>query len=149
MTLLDSSFAYVVFLFLFFLFHDLNFLLGLFLFLFWVENLIIYVVFMHVTPLTHKHVFVSIVFRGIEFILIITITLIVYLGRWAFVVSITTIKFMVDQWFFFYETLAQVENNTFPFQQHLKAMSCPYAWPHKWRTVTGMPIMPFRVNVRY
>jgi hypothetical protein len=28
-------------------------------------------------------------------------------------------------------------------------LSCPYAWPHTRRPITGMPIMPFRVNVRF
>jgi hypothetical protein len=37
--LLDSSYAHVVFLFLFFLFHDLNLELGLPLFSFWVKIL--------------------------------------------------------------------------------------------------------------
>jgi hypothetical protein len=28
-----------------------------------------------------------------------------------------------------------------------RQLSCPYAWPHTWWPVTGMPIMSFRVNV--
>jgi len=28
-------------------------------------------------------------------------------------------------------------------------LSCLYAWPHTWRLVTGMSIMPFRVNVHF
>jgi hypothetical protein len=27
-------------------------------------------------------------------------------------------------------------------------LSCPYAWLHTWQPIMGMPIMPFRVNVR-
>ncbi len=72
-------------------------------------------------PLTHKHAFLPIIFNGIEFIPIATIAPITYLGSWALVVSIIVVRFMVDQQPFFLETLAQVDNNIFPFQQHFKA----------------------------
>jgi len=45
-----------------------------------------------------------------------TITATASLGNWAFVTSIVTIRFMVDQHPFYLETLTQVDNNTFPFQ---------------------------------
>jgi len=47
--------------------------------------------------LYHKQTFFFITFNGIEFILIATITLITYLGNWAFVVLIKVVKFMIDQ----------------------------------------------------
>jgi len=46
-----------------------------------------------------------------------------YLGSWAFIASIIATRFMVDQCPFLFEMLAQIDNNTFPFQQHLKAAS--------------------------
>jgi hypothetical protein len=49
-----------------------------------------------------------------------TITPTTYLGNWAFVTLITVIRFMIDQQPFLFETLAQVDNNTFPFQQRFK-----------------------------
>ncbi len=69
--------------------------------------------------LTYKHFFFPITFGGIKFIPITTITLITYIGSWAFVVSIIVVKFMVDQHPFLFETFAQV-NNTFHFQQYFK-----------------------------
>jgi len=54
-------------------------------------------------------------FNGIKFISTATIALISYLGSSALVTLVITIRFMVDQHPFFLETLAQVENNTFPF----------------------------------
>jgi hypothetical protein len=42
------------------------------------------------------------------------------LKNWALVASIITIRFMVDQHPSLFEALAWVNNNTFPFQQHLK-----------------------------
>jgi len=44
-----------------------------------------------------------------------TITPTTYLGNWAFVTSIVVARFMVDQQSFLFETLVQVDNNTFPF----------------------------------
>jgi hypothetical protein len=38
-----------------------------------------------------------------------------YLGSWAFVVSIKVTRFIVGEHPFFFEALAQVENNTFLF----------------------------------
>jgi hypothetical protein len=48
-----------------------------------------------------------------------TITLTTYLGSWALVISVIAIRFMVDQCPFLLEALARVDNNTFPFQQHI------------------------------
>jgi hypothetical protein len=47
--LLGFCLAYLMFLFLFFLFHDLNVELGLHLIKFWLENHVVLVVFMLVT----------------------------------------------------------------------------------------------------
>ncbi len=70
-------------------------------------------------PLTRKQVF-PIILSGIELIPTSTITLIIYLKNWAFVASIIVVRFMVNQRPFFL-ALVWVNNNTFPFQQHLKA----------------------------
>jgi hypothetical protein len=72
-------------------------------------------------PLTYKHAFLPITFNGIEFISMATITPTTYLRSWSLVTSIIIVRFMVDQQPFFLETLTQVDNNVFPFQQHLKA----------------------------
>jgi hypothetical protein len=45
-----------------------------------------------------------------------TIALTTYLRSWAFVTLIIAIRFMVDQHPFLLKTLAQIDNNTFPFQ---------------------------------
>jgi hypothetical protein len=45
-----------------------------------------------------------------------TIAPIAYLGNWAFVVLIIVVWFMINPCPFLLEALAQVENNTFPFQ---------------------------------
>jgi len=50
------------------------------------------------------------------FISTATIALVAYLGSWALIVS----SFMVDQHPFLFEALTWVDNNSFPFQQHLK-----------------------------
>jgi len=60
-------------------------------------------------------------FGGSDIILTSTIAPIAYLESWAIVISIITARFMVDQCPFLFEALIQVNNNTFPFQQHLKA----------------------------
>jgi len=71
-------------------------------------------------PLDCKQTFLPITFSGIGFIPMATIAPITYLGNWAFVASIIVVRFMVDQRPFLLETLTWVNNNTFPFQQHLK-----------------------------
>jgi hypothetical protein len=71
-------------------------------------------------PLACKQASFLITFSGIGFILIATIVPTTYLGNWAFVDSIIVARFMIDQRPFLLEALAQVDNNTFPFQQHLK-----------------------------
>jgi hypothetical protein len=50
-----------------------------------------------------------------------TIDLTTYLGSWGFVVSIIVVRFIVDQRSFLLESLPWIDNNTFLFQQHLKA----------------------------
>jgi hypothetical protein len=57
-------------------------------------------------PLARKQAFLPIVFGSICFIPTTTITPTTYLKRWAFVVSIIVVKFMVDQHPFIFETLA-------------------------------------------
>ncbi len=74
-------------------------------------------------PLVCKHASPLITFNGIELIPMATITPTTYLGNWAFVTLIIVIRFMIDQQPFLFETLAQVDNNTFPFQQHFKTTS--------------------------
>ncbi len=65
-------------------------------------------------PLAWKQAYFPITFSGIRFILMTTITLTTYLGSWAFVASITTIRFIIDEHFVLFKTLAQV-NNFLPF----------------------------------
>jgi hypothetical protein len=67
-------------------------------------------------------------FNGIELTPTATITPITYLKSWVLVISIIVIKFMVDQCPFLFEALAQVNNNTFPFQQHFK-VTCDLLLP--------------------
>jgi hypothetical protein len=57
-------------------------------------------------PLAYKQAFISITFSGIEFIPTTTIVPTTYLRNWAFVISIITVRFMIDQCFFFFEALA-------------------------------------------
>jgi hypothetical protein len=73
-------------------------------------------------PLAHKQASLRIIFKGVELISTSIIAPIVYLRNWALVASIIVVRFMVDQWPFFLEALARVNNNTFPFQQHVKNM---------------------------
>jgi hypothetical protein len=79
-------------------------------------------------PLACKQAFLLITKNGIGLILTTTITLVIYLGSWALVVSIIAIKFMVDQHPFLFESLAQIDNNTCPFQQHFK-VACDLLLP--------------------
>ncbi len=74
-------------------------------------------------PLIHKQTSLPIIFGGIELISTSTIAPTTCLRIWAFVVSVITARFIVDQHPFLLEALARVNNNTFPFQQHLKT-SC-------------------------
>ncbi len=73
--------------------------------------------------LAHKQTFFPITLSNFEFVSTSTTTPTTYLGSRAVVVFIITIKYMVDQHPFLLETLAQVNNNTFIFQQHFKAAS--------------------------
>jgi hypothetical protein len=72
-------------------------------------------------PLARKKTSLPITFDGIGFISTLTITPTTYLGSWAFVISIIAIRFMVDQRPFLLKFLTRVDNNTFIFQQCLKA----------------------------
>jgi hypothetical protein len=78
--------------------------------------------------LTYKHVSLPITFGGIELILIVTIFLTTYLKSWVFVVSIITVRFMVDQCPFLFKALTWSNNNTFPFQQHFE-LTCDLLLP--------------------
>ncbi len=71
-------------------------------------------------PLVRKQASLPITFNGVRLILTFTIALTTYSGSWALVTSIIVVRFMVDQHPFLFEALTWV-NNTFPFQQHLKA----------------------------
>jgi hypothetical protein len=64
-------------------------------------------------PLYHQQTFFLITFNGIGFIRTTTITLITYLGKWALVVSIIAIKFMIDQHPFLFGALTWVNNYSF------------------------------------
>jgi hypothetical protein len=75
--------------------------------------------------LAHKQSSFPMTFNGIELILTTTIALVANLGNWVLVISVIAIRFMVDQRPFLLETLAQVNNNTFPFHQHLK-VTCDF-----------------------
>ncbi len=78
--------------------------------------------------LDYKQAFLPITFSGIGFIPTTTIALTTYLRSWALVVSIIIVRLMVDQHFFLLKTLTWIDNNTFPFQQHLKA-TCDFLSP--------------------
>jgi len=87
-------------------------------------------------PLVHKQISLLITFNGVRLILISTIALKVYLGNWVLVVSVIIARFTVDQHPFLFETFTQVNNNTFPFQQHFKTtydllppLVCAYPFP--------------------
>jgi hypothetical protein len=56
-------------------------------------------------PLAHKQAYLPIAFGGIDFISITTIAPMLYLKSWAFVASIVTVRFMVDQCPLFLEVL--------------------------------------------
>jgi hypothetical protein len=71
-------------------------------------------------PLACKHISFLITLSCARFLLITTIAQIIYLNSWAVVASIIVVKFMVDHHPFLLETLTRMDNNTFPFQQHLK-----------------------------
>ncbi len=71
-------------------------------------------------PLVRKQTSLPIIFNGIKFISTFNIAPTTYFKSWALVASIIAIKFMVDQHHFLLEVLTQVNNNSFPFQQHLK-----------------------------
>jgi len=70
--------------------------------------------------LVHKQASLPITFSGIELILTSTITLTASLKSWALIALVIANRFMVDKRPFLLQALAQVNNNTFPFQQHLK-----------------------------
>jgi hypothetical protein len=55
--------------------------------------------------LIHKQDFFLILFGGIGFISITTIGPITYLGNWALVILIRTIRFMVDEYPFLFKSL--------------------------------------------
>jgi hypothetical protein len=82
-------------------------------------------------PLARKQTSLPITFGDIGCIPTITITLTTYLGSWALVISIIIVRFMVNQCPFFFKTLAQVDKNTFFFQQHLK-VACDFLLPPTW-----------------
>jgi len=73
-------------------------------------------------PLDRRQVSFPIIFGGVGFILTSMIAPIVYLGNWAIIALVIIVRFMIDQHPFFLETLAQVDNNTFFFQQHFKTI---------------------------
>ncbi len=52
---------------------------------------------------------------------------------------------------FFYEGLVERAFKKTPHKAYYMIfhLSCLYAWLHTWWPVTGMPIMHFRVNVRF
>ncbi len=62
-----------------------------------------------------------ITFDGVKFILTSTIAFATYLKSWAFIISVIVVGFMVHQHPVLLKALTRVDNNTFPFQQHLKA----------------------------
>ncbi len=77
-------------------------------------------------PLACKQTFLLKFFGGIGFILTTIITLIAYLGSWAFVASIIVAKFMIDQRPYLLEALSWVDNNTFPFSNTLRCHVISY-----------------------
>jgi hypothetical protein len=78
--------------------------------------------------LVHKQASLPITFGGIKFILTTTMIPTTYLWSWALVASIIVVRFMVDQRPFLFEALTLVNNNTFPFHQHLKVI-CDFRLP--------------------
>jgi hypothetical protein len=79
-------------------------------------------------PLIRKQIYLPIAFNGIGFISTTTIALTTYLMSWALVTLIIVVRFMVDQHPFLFDALTQVDNDTFFFQQHLKA-TCDFLSP--------------------
>ncbi len=92
--------------------------------------------------LARKQASLPVTLGGIGFIPTSTITPTTHLGNWAFVASIIIAKFMVDQHPFFLKILAQVDNNIFPFHQHLKA-TCDLLLPP-----ARMCLFPFEQFIR-
>jgi len=72
-------------------------------------------------PLARKQTSLPITFNDVKLISTFTVTPVDYLKKRGLVVLVIVVRFMVDQNPFLLETLARVNNNTFPFQQHLKA----------------------------
>jgi len=70
--------------------------------------------------LADKEAFFPITLGSIGFISTSTIALTTYLKSWALVALIIMGRFMVNQCHFLF-ALVRVDNNIFPFQQHLKA----------------------------
>jgi hypothetical protein len=70
--------------------------------------------------LAHKQTSLPITFGDIELISTSTISPTAYLGSWALVALVIIVRFMVNQRPFLLEALARINNNIFPFQQHLK-----------------------------
>jgi hypothetical protein len=68
-----------------------------------------------------KQSYIPITFGGIGLILTFIIGPTIYLRSWALVFSIIVVRLMVNQRPFFLEALVRIDNNTFLFQQHLKA----------------------------
>jgi hypothetical protein len=73
-------------------------------------------------PFARKQASLSITFNGIEFKSTATITSTNYLKNWALLTSVIAVRYMVDQHPFLLEALTQFDNNTFPFQQHLRVV---------------------------
>jgi len=71
--------------------------------------------------LAYEQASLPITFNGIVFISTSTIAPTTYLGNCTLVTLVIATRFMVDQCPFLLEALAQIDNNIFPFQQHLKA----------------------------
>jgi len=74
-------------------------------------------------PLAYEQPSPPIIFNGVMLISTSTITPTTYLRNWALVVLVIATRFIVDQYHFLLEALTGIDNNTFPFQQHLK-MAC-------------------------
>ncbi len=79
-------------------------------------------------PLVCKQASLPITFGGIRFISTSTIAPTTYLESWALVGLVIAVRFMVDHCPFLLKALTWVDNNTFPFQQHLKA-TCDFLPP--------------------
>jgi hypothetical protein len=77
-------------------------------------------------PLAHKQASLLITFDCVRLISTSTVAPTTYLGSWVLVILVI-VTIMVDHCPFLLETLTQIGNNTFFFQQHLKA-TCDL-WP--------------------